>query len=223
MIFTSVFSKFIRPAGYYCLVISLLAIRSLAAQETSAEAQALENLLADINSFKARVTQMIVESDGGVLEESDILFMLKRPNGFYWETLAPFPELLVTNGDKLWNYQPDLLQVSIENWDPEQAELAAQLFNGQFAEIQQDYLITAQSAADGEDREFFLAPLDSGSIYERVSLYFKQGVIDSIHIDNGNGQKTLWQFHDKQLNLELTDEHFIFVPPDDIEVIDNSF
>lgn len=184
--------------------------------------QRLESLLAGISSFRARVNQLIVESTGGVLEESDILFMLKRPDGFYWETLAPFPELLVTNGDKLWNYQPDLLQLTIEDWDPAQAELAAQLFNGQYEEIAEDYEITAQSAAQGRDWEFFLDPLDPGSIYERVTLYFADGVIDSIHIDNGNGQKTLWQFYEKTLNADIADEQFVFTPPDDVEIIDNS-
>ncbi|MDT8428791.1 MAG: outer membrane lipoprotein chaperone LolA [Pseudomonadales bacterium] len=236
MTYISVFKKFINLFRY-SLVVSVLMAQAMTlvlaqqpqqqlqqeSQQAQEEAHNLEVLLAEINSFKANVTQMIVESDGGVLEESKILFMLERPDGFYWETLEPFPELLVTNGIKLWNYQPDLLQVSIENWDPEQAELAAQLFNGQFAEIREDYQITAQSAADGEDREFFLKPLDSGSVYERVSLYFKQGVIDSIHIDHGNGQKTLWQFYDKQLNLDIADEVFQFTPPADIEVIDNSF
>ena len=74
----------------------------------------LDALLQDISTLTADVTQLIVESDGGILEESEIRMQLKKPDGFYWETIAPFPELIVTNGKLLWNFQPDLEQVVIE-------------------------------------------------------------------------------------------------------------
>ena len=80
--------------------------------------------------MSATVQQLIVESDGALLEESSIQMHVMRPDGFYWETLEPFPELVVTNGAVLWNYQPDLEQVVIENWDSSRAELAAELLSG---------------------------------------------------------------------------------------------
>ena len=47
----------------------------------SAEEQ-LDLLLENLQTFRADVRQLIVENTGGVLEESEILFMLKRPHGF---------------------------------------------------------------------------------------------------------------------------------------------
>jgi outer membrane lipoprotein carrier protein len=188
----------------------------------SAAVAQLTELLETIDTFQADVRQLIVESTGGVLEESEIKFILKRPHGFYWETLEPYPELIVTDGNKLWNYQPDLLQVTVEDWDPDRSELAAQLLSGQTGEIAQEYNVSAQSAAEGQDWEFFLVPLDPGSIYERVTLYFEGGELDSMHIISGNGQRTLWQFYNQTVNEAVADDVFIFSPPDDIEVIDNS-
>jgi len=182
----------------------------------------LTELLENIDTFQADVRQLIVESTGGVLEESEIKFILKRPHGFYWETLEPYPELIVTDGKKLWNYQPDLLQVTVEDWNPDRSELAAQLLSGQTEEIARDYTVSAQSAAEGQDWEFFLVPLDPGSIYERVTLYFEGGELDSMHIISGNGQKTLWQFYNQLVNATVADDVFIFSPPADIEIIDNT-
>ena len=71
-------------------------------------ANALSANLSEMMSLSADVEQLIIEADGGVLEESRIRMLIKRPDGFSWETLEPFPELLVTNGVWLWNYQPDL-------------------------------------------------------------------------------------------------------------------
>lgn len=192
---------------------------SASAQET-APAQ-LTRLLGDIETFQAEVRQLIVESTGGVLEESEILFKLKRPNGFYWETLEPYPELIVTDGERLWNYQPDLLQVTLEAWDPERSELAAQLLSGRIDEIEADYVITGGDVGSGTAFEFILTPVDPASLYERVTLYFRGTLLNSIHVDNGNGQRTFWEFFDHEINVPLEDAVFVFEVPDDIELIDN--
>jgi outer membrane lipoprotein carrier protein len=210
-----------------CLLLFLSAPGSADASGVgSSDAVAVERLtelLADIDTFEANVNQLIVESTGGVLEESEIRFVLKRPHGFYWETLEPFPELIVTDGKLLWNYQPDLLQVTIERWQAERTELAARLLSGEMEGITAEYTITAaQPAAGGPDWEFFLVPLDPGSVYDRVTLFFEDGELDSMHLDNGNGQKTLWQFYNRRLNAPVEDSLFRFEPPANIEIIDNS-
>lgn len=181
----------------------------------------LTRLLGDIETFQAEVRQLIVESTGGVLEESEILFKLKRPNGFYWETLEPYPELIVTDGERLWNYQPDLLQVTLEAWNPDRAELAAQLLSGRIDEIEAEYIITGGDVGSGTAFEFILTPVDPASLYERVTLYFRGKVLNSIHVDNGNGQRTFWEFFNHAINEPLEDAVFVFEVPNDIELIDN--
>ncbi len=202
---------------------TLLAPRaSAAAQETVTAVERLSGLLADLNTLRADVRQLITESSGGVLEESDILFMLKRPHGFYWETQAPFPELIVTDGATLWNYQPDLLQLTIEDWNPDESELAAQLLGGETDAIADQYSIDAVPVSDN-DWEFVLRPLDPGSLYERVMLYFVDGLLESILLINTNGQRTLWEFYNRQVNEPIEDTVFIFEAPEDdfLDVIDN--
>ena len=186
----------------------------------SAEEQ-LDSLLVNLQTFRANVRQLIVENTGGVLEESEILFMLKRPHGFYWETLLPFPELIVTDGETLWNYQPDLLQLSIENWDASRSELAAQLLSGNTDAIVAEYTISA-IPMNTSDWEFMLYPNDPASLYEQVSLYFEQGELVSILLINTNGQRTFWEFNNREINLELESSVFTFTTPDDefLDVLD---
>lgn len=204
------------------LAIVALAGGNIAAIAQDESAEKLTQLLGNIDTFQADVRQLIIESTGGLLEESEIRFMLKQPDGFYWETLAPFPELIVTDGTTLWNYQPDLLQVTIEPWDVSESELAAQLLNGRIEEIKQDYVITGGAVRDNQDFEFVLVPLDEASLYDRVTIYFTGEMLTSIHVDNGSGQRTFWEFFNNELNAPLADEVFVFVPPDDIDVIDNT-
>lgn len=183
----------------------------------------LDRLLADIRTLSADVEQMIVESDGGVLEESQIQMYLKKPGGFYWETLTPFPELVVTNGTLLWNYQPDLEQVVIEDWDSERSELAAQLLSGNTDSLADEYSVSLDSAPDNPIQEFHLTPLASDSVYSTIMISFEDGELDMIHLRNKNGEQTVWRFLDVQRNQELANSLFEFEPPDGIEVIENTY
>ena len=183
----------------------------------------LDALLSEIRTLSADVTQLIVESDGGILEESTIRMLLKKPDGFYWETLSPFPELIVTNGKQLWNYQPDLEQVVIEDWDTSRSELAAQLLNGQTENLAQEYEITAAAEVTDEHTEFQLLPYAPDSVYKQITITFVNTELDMIYLKSKNGQQTVWQFKNVIRNSALADSLFEFEPPDDVEVIQNSY
>jgi outer membrane lipoprotein carrier protein len=183
----------------------------------------LNSMLVSIESLKADVVQLIVESDGGILEESKIKMYFKKPNGFYWETITPFKELIVTNGVKLWNYQPDLEQVVIEDWDSSKSELAAQLLNGETENLGSDYQIEQLYSDDSGDHQFSLTPLATDSVYERISISFVTSELDQIYLNSKNGQQTVWRFVTIERNESLEDNVFEFDPPAGIEIIENTY
>ena len=183
----------------------------------------LDELLREINTLTADVIQLIVESDGGILEESEILMHLKKPDGFYWETLSPFPELIVTNGKLLWNFQPDLEQVVIEDWDSSESELAAQLLSGRTDSLAEEYTIALTSDPGSENTEFKLVPIASDSVYSEINISFINADLDMIYLHSVNGQQTVWQFVNQTRNVPLADALFEFVPPAGIEVIENNY
>ena len=179
----------------------------------------LDLLLRDITTISADILQLIIESDGGVLEETEIKMLLKRPDRLYWETVSPFQELIVTNGEILWNYQPDLEQVTIEDWDSEDSELAAQLLNGRTETLSNDYYVAMINADD--NKSFELSPKMSDSIYELVTVSFIDNVLDMIHLNGRNGEQTVWQFNNLVMNSLIENNSFEFEVPDDIEVVSN--
>jgi outer membrane lipoprotein carrier protein len=183
----------------------------------------LDSLLSGIQTLSADVLQLIVESDGGVLEESKIKMLLKKPDGFYWETLEPFPELIVTNGIKLWNYQPDLDQVVVEDWATDQSELAAQLLSGRTDNLQEQYSIAEDEGSSADFPRFKLTPLESDNIYSSISIGFVQNKLESITMDSKTGERTVWNFSGVTINGFIDDEVFTFDAPAGIEVIENSY
>ena len=205
-----------RLAALAATVLLPSAIAAPAQQDAFA---ALDSRLGGIETLSADVTQLIVETGGGLLEESAIRMRLRKPGGFYWETLEPFPELIVTDGQTLWNYQPDLEQVVIENWDSSRAELAAQLLNGETGDLAGEYRVTLD--ATGELNRFELSPLAPDSPYARIAIEFITGELDVIRLDNRNGQQTVWRFTNLRRNTTLEDALFHFEPPPGIEIVDS--
>ena len=191
--------------------IALACASTVSAQQD--DVAGLDAVMQGIDTLAADVVQLIVESDGGILEQSNIRMYLKKPAGFYWETIDPFPELIVTNGVTLWNYQPDLEQVVIENWDSSRSELAAQLLNGQTENLTQEYTVELLSVADQELQEFELTPLAGDNIYSRISISFIAAELDRIHLHNKNGEQTVWRFQNIRRNQPLADSLFEFEPP----------
>ena len=201
------------------LVFFLAALSSISRAQENAVNE-LKSLLQNLNTLSAEITQLIVEPDGDILEESQILLHVKRPNGFYWETISPFPELLVTNGKKLWNYQPDLEQVVVEDWDSNRSDLAAQLLYGRTDGLVDDYYIVVVNSE--LTQTFELKPKSSDSLYEVITIKFISDSLDLIYIQNTNGERTTWEFKDSSINLPLEDGLFEFTPPAGIEVVNNS-
>jgi outer membrane lipoprotein carrier protein len=220
----------LRSILFFCLLFIKLLIGSVAFAQPSGAAldsasglANLDVLLSDINTLSANVLQLIVESNGGVLEESEIQMFLKKPDGFYWETLFPFPELVVTHGIKLWNYQPDLEQVVIENWDSSRSELAAQLLSGEIKNLSKEYTIRRITLPESEYQEFELIPIAPDSLYQQISINFMNSELESIYLDSRNGQQTVWRFENLVRNQAIADAQFEFLPPENIEIIENSY
>lgn len=193
------------------------------AVDVQSDASVLESLLSPPQTLRASVVQLILESDGGVIEESHILMKVKRPNGFYWETIEPFPELVVTDGKLLWNYQPDLEQVVIEAWDSERSELAAELLAGDISSLETKYSVFRRTPEGSEFTEFELRPLTHQDAYQRIDLTFDGNTLEMIYVESSSGERTVWQFKDFVVDSLMDDSEFVFVPPPDVEVIANSY
>lgn len=203
------------------LMVLVLAYVPVQADDNPSSRSMLIQELNALNSLATDVRQLVMASSGSVLEESQIRFYLKRPDGFYWETLTPYPEVIVTDGNTLWNYQPDLFQVTIDHWDASQSELAAQLLSGQGEQALFEYEVTHQSVQSG-GTEYYLDPSDPASLYETVTLFFDDQGLASLLLVSTNGQRTFWEFTGREFNVEIADSQFQFSVPDDdmLDVLD---
>ena len=198
-------------------------------------AEQLNALLKSLNSLDGRFQQMLIDSKGEVLQESKGVFSLQRPGLFRWQTLAPFPQLLVSNRRTIWLYDEDLEQVIIRPYTEEMDKTPALLLSGDLDRLSSHYRITHQSEdsiAEFEelnekiaseqiesDNTFILSSKSEGETFTQIALTFKNRQLLMMKLTDTLGQVSLIQFNDLKVNPVLETKLFIFEPPPGIDVI----
>lgn len=114
---------------------------------------------------------------------------LKRPGLFRWHTDAPQEQLLVSNGQKVWLFDPDLNQVTIlQTLDQRLTHTPALLLSGDVSKISDNFEISHKEG--GSVVDFILKPKAKDSLFDNLRLSFRNGVINDMQLIDGSGQRT---------------------------------
>jgi len=185
-------------------------------------AESLSSLLRDMETLTAEVSVLTLEQDGREIQETTSRLIMQKPDHFSWETLSPYPELLVTNGSYIWRFEYDLEQVTIESFSDDINRTPVLLLNGNADDIAETYSVSqAAMELDGRQR-FILSPRVSDSLYTRMSLTFNNDRIEEMQFESSLGQKTSLTFTNLEINAAIDPLLFMIELPEDMEVIDNT-
>jgi outer membrane lipoprotein carrier protein len=188
-------------------------------QEAGAIAQ-LQGLLDQTHSLSAEVDQLLMDQDGRELQETRALLLMEKPARFRWAVTQPYEELMVTDGETIWRYEPDLGQVTIQPFDDDLDRTPVMLLNGEAEAIAESYDVSSSGMGDNLTR-FILIPRNADRLFERMSLTFNGPVLEEMQFEDSLGQQTSLTFRETQRNLSIEASQFSFTPPDGIDVIDN--
>lgn len=67
----------------------------------------IQRVYAEMKSFSGEFTQELHHAESGSVEKRKGTLLFSSPLLIRWETLSPFPELLVVNDKEVWDYLPD--------------------------------------------------------------------------------------------------------------------
>ena len=197
------------------LCLSLLS-PAVSAEDQSA-AERLNELLSQAQTMTGGFSQMTLSSNGASLQETTGSLELKRPGMFRWHTDPPLEQLLVSDGEKIWLYDPDLEQVTIQQMDQRLSHTPALLLSGDVSQLQDSFDIEWLQSGGIED--FSLTPTDADSMFDDLRLSFNDGVINDMQMSDPVGQRTNILFRNVELNAPLDDARFTFEVPDGVDVI----
>lgn len=187
-----------------------------------AAVQQLEAILQQTRSLSAAVIQLQVDQDGRELQESQAELVMQKPGNFYWELTSPYSELMVTDGDLIWRYEPDLEQVTIQHFDTELDRTPIMLLNGSAQEIAATYEVTMGTMEDIRVSRFILVPRSPGRLFERLAVTFRDAELIEMQFEDSLGQQTSLSLSNIVRNQPLAADQFRFTPPEGVEIIDTT-
>lgn len=191
----------------------------LALALTSGPARAdLQTLLSDMDSYSATFTQTIMGGRNEILQRSDGYVRISTPSRFKWVVNDPYPQTLVTVGDKLYLYDPDLEQLAVEPLDAAIAGTPALILTGGVEDLGSMFQISEYH--DGDNRAYSLFPKADDALFAQIRLRFDSAErLSHLEIEDHLGQITLVTFSEVLQNQAVDPQEFAFDIPEDTEIV----
>ena len=200
------------------LLLTVLSFTSVAVMaDDEVAVQRLTELLNQAQTINARFSQLTLDGSGTQLQETAGQLALKRPGLFRWHTDAPMEQLLVSNGEKVWLYDPDLQQVTIQTLDQRLTHTPALLLSGDVSKIRENFEITHKEGGNVVD--FILKPKSKDTLFDSLRLSFRNKVLNDMQLIDSIGQRTNILFLNVKMNEPQDDAQFTFEIPAGADVI----
>ena len=201
------------------ILTAVVALTWLFAGQAYADAATarLSDLLGKAETLSGRFSQLTLDASGTHLQEATGQMELKRPGLFRWHTDAPLEQLLVSNGQQVWLYDPDLEQVTIQQLDQRLTHTPALLLSGDVSKIGENFTIEFKEAGDVVD--FILRPKARDTLFDTLRLSFRGGLINDMQLIDNVGQRTNILFLGVKMNPPIPASQFTFEVPAGADVI----
>ena len=198
------------------LLLPVLAFSSLSAPADAESVKRLGQLLGS-DTITARFSQLTLDGSGTQLQETAGEMSVKRPGLFYWHTDAPQEQLMVSDGQKVSLWDPDLEQVTIKKLDQRLTQTPALLLSGDVSKISESFDITSKQAGDVMD--FTLKPKTKDTLFDSLRLSFRGCKINDMQLIDSVGQRTNILFTGVKVNEPIPASKFKFDIPKGADVI----
>ncbi|MCI0511415.1 outer membrane lipoprotein carrier protein [Chromohalobacter marismortui] len=200
------------------LVLGVALALPLMAQANPGDAAVrLANLLEPVKSYSADFEQQILDDSGQRLQKVEGHMWLSRPGKFYWKVSAPYQQVVVSDGHKVYLYDPDLQQVSIRPLDKRVTHTPALLLSGSTDALTETYEVTRRQTSGLET--FTLIPTSPDTLFESLELTFEEGRLQGLQMADSTGQRTAIGFENIELNGDIAASRFDFEIPEGADVI----
>jgi outer membrane lipoprotein carrier protein len=208
-----------RRAALWTLAVAL-ALPQASAWASSAPApdavQQLRQFLRDSKSGSGQFTQTVTAPGATRPRVSSGRFEFVRPDRFRFSYTRPFEQHLIADGQRLWNHDPDLNQVTSRAQAQALAGTPAAILSGTAPD--RDFILASEPAQAGV--AWVLAtPRSSEGGIRSVRIGLREGTLAALEIVDGFGQRSLLEFGRFEVNVPVAAERFRFTPPPGSDVI----
>ncbi len=199
------------------LVICTLLLTGFSAQAGQGRDQ-LEIFLTKLSSFEADFQQRLTDEEGRLIEDSEGQFYLQRPGKFRWEYTLPYSQSIIADGERLWIYDKELEQVTVNSMQTALSNTPARLLSGDLV-LDDEFSIEELGEINGINW-LALQPKQTDGQFAAIRMGFDQAGLSIMAIADNFGQVTKISFSHAKRNQSIDSAQFNFEPPAGVDVID---
>ena len=176
----------------------------------------LEDFLANTKSLEADFQQTLRTHEGEVLQQTTGRFYLNRPGKFRWNYRAPYEQIIVSDGERIWIYDVDLKQVTVQKQSAGLSTTPMALLENSF-KLHQSFNVTPLDEHDGVYRLKLVSKTKDSDFGEIVVGLDAHG-LRFMQLHDQFEQVTDIVFSDITTNSKLAKDIFEFIPPEGVDV-----
>lgn len=206
-----------------CLFLLFCFDHAIAQTETTIEGgyTKLDRLLNALDTIQAGFVQIVKDARDQEIERSSGQLQIKRPGKFRWEYKKPNIQTLVSDGQRLWIYDAELEQVTVNRIDASFMGSPAMLLSGKDG-------LRANFEVEHVEQRADLVLIDlspkwpANSDFKSIQISIRDEQLVGMSLRDNLGQITALQFTQFKRNPSLSDNRFVFIPPKGVDLVDNT-
>lgn len=167
----------------------------------------------DLQTLSADFNQQVLDSNNEEIQSAQGRMWIKRPGMFRWDYLQPYQQQIVADGERLWSYDKDLEQVTVQLADDVLTATPAMLLSGE-RPLEEVFEISEIAP-----RHILLRPKNNDSNITELRLLFNTVGLEQIAAADSFGNTTVFVFSNVRRNPLLDRQLFHFEPPDGADVV----
>jgi len=203
------------------LIICILFFLSAGPAHASVVAERLQDRYETIESFQADFVQILTNAATREQEERVGRISFQKPMNVHWESTSPEKELMIIDGETVWNYFPE--EDAVYRYKTDQILTSGHMFriiSGQ-AGITEDFRIEDLGMENGLHKIRLVPRYPEPDLVMAYIWSDDHGLMHRILLIDFFGNSNELRLKDVELNPEFDKDFFRFEPPAGVDIIEN--
>jgi outer membrane lipoprotein carrier protein len=177
----------------------------------------LRAFVATVTSATGSFSQYTVNNQGRTQPAQTGVFSFQRPGKFKWAVQKPYEQLVISDGRQVFQFDPDLAQVTERKVDAAIGTSPAAILFGS-GSLEQSFDVSALPSKDGIDW-LGAKPRTADAGFSRVDIGMKDNLPVRVELLDSFGQTTRVDLSGIAANPQLPAKEFQFVAPKGVDVV----
>jgi outer membrane lipoprotein carrier protein len=183
----------------------------------------LRDFFRDVATLQAKFEQRVADESGMTIETSSGVFSLSRPGKFRWDYASIDPDLergqqIVSNGDAIIFYEPDLASASTRSFDEALQQVPTIVLVQSGEKLDSVFSITDYGLTDGLSW-VALRPKSEDAGFKELMIGFDDGKLAQIVLTDMLANETRLKLSGVKVNQKLANELFEFELPEGVDLV----